>query len=79
MFNHLRIGFISTRFTGTDGVSLETQKWAAVLEWFGHACFYRHQRGQTEDGRKIYVLEDVFLRVDLVTYPSTIVRKLQEK
>jgi len=34
------IGFISTRFAGTDGVSLETTKWAAVLERMGHACFY---------------------------------------
>jgi glycosyltransferase involved in cell wall biosynthesis len=34
------IGFISTRFAGTDGVSLETQKWATVLERFGHRCFY---------------------------------------
>ncbi len=38
--NHLRIGFISTRFAGTDGVSLETEKWADVLEKMGHACFY---------------------------------------
>ncbi|MGQ0603848.1 MAG: glycosyltransferase family 1 protein [Anaerolineales bacterium] len=35
-----RIGFISTRFAGTDGVSLETAKWAAVLEGLGHTCFY---------------------------------------
>jgi len=34
------IGFISTRFAGTDGVSLETAKWAAVLEQLGHNCFY---------------------------------------
>lgn len=34
------IGFISTRFAGTDGVSLETAKWAAVLERLGHTCFY---------------------------------------
>ena len=34
------IGFISTRFAGTDGVSLETQKWATVLERLGHNCFY---------------------------------------
>lgn len=34
------IGFISTRFAGTDGVSLETGKWAAVLERLGHNCFY---------------------------------------
>lgn len=36
----LRIGFISTRFAGTDGVSLETEKWAHVLERMGHCCFY---------------------------------------
>ena len=35
-----RIGFVSTRFAGTDGVSLETSKWAAVLERMGHTCFY---------------------------------------
>jgi glycosyltransferase involved in cell wall biosynthesis len=35
-----RIGFVSTRFSGTDGVSLETGKWAEVLERLGHACFY---------------------------------------
>ena len=35
-----RIGFISTRFLGTDGVSLETGKWAQVLGRLGHACFY---------------------------------------
>ncbi len=36
----LHIGFVSTRFEGTDGVSLETEKWAAVLEAMGHKCFY---------------------------------------
>jgi mannosylglucosylglycerate synthase len=35
-----RIGFVSTRFAGTDGVSLETQKWAGILERQGHTCFY---------------------------------------
>ncbi len=35
-----RIGFISTRFAGTDGVSLETAKWAQVLQRMGHQCFY---------------------------------------
>lgn len=32
------IGFISTRFAGTDGVSLEAAKWARVLEKDGHNC-----------------------------------------
>jgi len=35
-----RIGFISTRFAGTDGVSLETTKWATVLNRLGYECFY---------------------------------------
>lgn len=35
-----RIGFISTRFAGTDGVSLETAKWATTLERIGHTCYY---------------------------------------
>jgi mannosylglucosylglycerate synthase len=34
------IGFISTRFAGADGVSLETAKWAAMLEEMGHHCCY---------------------------------------
>ena len=34
------IGFISTRLAGTDGVSLETQKWAEVLERDGHVSYY---------------------------------------
>ncbi len=35
-----RIGFISTRFSGTDGVSLESAKWAEVLESEGHDVFW---------------------------------------
>ncbi len=35
-----RIGFISTRFAGTDGVSLEAAKWAEVLEQEGHRCYW---------------------------------------
>jgi len=34
------IGFISTRFAGTDGVSLESSKWAAVFEDNGFSCFW---------------------------------------
>jgi glycosyltransferase involved in cell wall biosynthesis len=35
-----RIGFVSTRFAGTDGVSLETAKWARIIQTMGHRCFY---------------------------------------
>ena len=33
-------GFVSTRFAGTDGVSLETEKWADIFEKEGLNCFY---------------------------------------
>jgi glycosyltransferase involved in cell wall biosynthesis len=35
-----RIGFVSTRFAGTDGVSLESMKWARVLESHGYSSFW---------------------------------------
>ncbi len=39
--HHIKnIGFISTRIAGIDGVSLEIQKWAEVLERNRYNCFY---------------------------------------
>src|ERR1051325_679278 len=35
-----RIGFVSTRFHGTDGVTLEAEKWAQILTQQGHTCFW---------------------------------------
>ncbi len=37
---NLKIGFVSTRLAGTDGVSLESEKWSQVLENAGHKCFF---------------------------------------
>jgi glycosyltransferase involved in cell wall biosynthesis len=36
----LRVGFVSTRFRGLDGVSLEAAKWASVFKELGHRCFW---------------------------------------
>ena len=36
----LNVGFVSTRFAGTDGVSLESAKWAEVLWEDGHISFW---------------------------------------
>jgi len=56
-----RIGFVSTRFAGTDGVSLETSKWATVLERLGHECFYFC--GQCDRADEIsYVVPEAFYR-----------------
>ncbi|MBW1899047.1 MAG: glycosyltransferase family 1 protein, partial [Deltaproteobacteria bacterium] len=34
------IGFVSTRFAGVDGVTMEASKWAKVLEDSGHHSFW---------------------------------------
>jgi glycosyltransferase involved in cell wall biosynthesis len=36
----MNIGFVSGRLAGTDGVSLETAKWADVVRGMGHEVFY---------------------------------------
>ncbi|MEJ2600966.1 MAG: glycosyltransferase family 4 protein [Anaerolineales bacterium] len=36
----MRIGFIATRLSGTDGVTLEVEKWSKVLSRMGHEIFY---------------------------------------
>ena len=35
------IGFISFRISGTDGVSLETKKWADIFDRFGYKSFFK--------------------------------------
>ena len=39
MTKALRIGFIASRLSGTDGVSLEAKKWFEVLNRKGYECF----------------------------------------
>ena len=56
-----RIGFVSTRFAGTDGVSLETAKWAAVLESIGHTCFYFSGQCDRPD-ELCYLVPEAFYR-----------------
>ncbi|MFN2197728.1 MAG: glycosyltransferase, partial [Anaerolineales bacterium] len=36
----MRIGIISTRLSGTDGVSLEVEKWSKILNRMGHELFF---------------------------------------
>jgi len=60
-----RIGFVSTRFNGTDGVSLETRKWAQVLERLGQNVYYF--AGQSDQPEKVsfIVPEAHFLHRDV--------------
>jgi glycosyltransferase involved in cell wall biosynthesis len=56
----LNIGFISFRFEGTDGVSLETSKWAQVLEEMGHTCYYFSGLSDRPEERSMVVPEAHF-------------------
>lgn len=55
-----RIGFVSTRFAGTDGVSLEALKWSQVLEQDGHSCFWYAGRCDKAPKTSICVPEAFF-------------------
>ncbi len=58
------IGFISFRISGTDGVSLETMKWAEVLEKSGHNCYYMAGELEMPEEKSLVVPEAHF------TYPE---------
>jgi len=55
------IGFISTRFAGIDGVSLEASKWAQVLEENGSRCFWFAGELDRNPEKSFLVLEAHFL------------------
>ena len=60
----INIGFISFRFQGTDGVSLETSKWADVLEGMGHTCYYFSGLSDRPPERSMVVGEAHFLEAE---------------
>jgi len=60
-----RIGFVSTRFSGTDGVSLETVKWARILSEMGHECFYFAGESDRPEERTVIVPEAHFKHPDI--------------
>jgi len=64
------IGFISTRFQGTDGVSLETEKWAEVLGRMGYECYYFSGLSDRDPGRTMTVPEAHF--------EDPIIKKIEE-
>lgn len=55
-----RIGFVSTRFAGTDGVSLEARKWADVFARLRHESFWFAGVLDTEPDRSLLVPEAFF-------------------
>ena len=54
-----RIGFVSTRIAGTDGVSLEIAKWAHVFEKLGKTCYYVAGKLDRPEERS-FLIEEAF-------------------
>lgn len=66
-----RLGFISTRFQGTDGVTLEAKKWAHILADHGHQSFWM--------GGVLDTPEEASLLVPLAFFGDPSVQALQAK
>ena len=64
--NRIRIGFVSTRLEGTDGVSLETNKWVNVLKGLRHKCFCFCGRSDWPEERVHIVPEAHFNHPDIL-------------
>src|SRR6266496_5442541 len=60
-----RIGFVSTRFNSTDGVSLETRKWAHVLERLSQNVYYFAGQSDQSEQVSFVVPEAHFLHKDV--------------
>ncbi|MDH3344499.1 MAG: glycosyltransferase family 4 protein [Desulfobacteraceae bacterium] len=54
------IGFISTRFAGTDGVTLESSKWAEVFKKSGHNCFWFAGKLDRDHDKSFFIPEAHF-------------------
>ena len=61
-----RIGFVSTRFSGTDGVSLESAKWARILWDHRHTSYWYAGKLDRDPGVSMLVPEAYFYDRDNV-------------
>jgi glycosyltransferase involved in cell wall biosynthesis len=83
-----RIGFVSTRFAGTDGVSLESAKWAEVLWHYEHSSYWYAGRLDRDPNVSMQVPEACFAHADNVwinervfgrfTRPPEVTRRIYE-
>ncbi len=62
----LHLGFVATRLQGTDGVSLEVDKWITVLEDLGHECFYFAGQHDKPADRTVCVEEAFFQHPEIM-------------
>src|SRR6056297_602257 len=66
MKQNKNVGFISFRISGTDGVSLETMKWANVFERNGYKCYYMAGELDTPPEQSFVVDEAHFKHPEIV-------------
>ncbi|ROQ93608.1 glycosyltransferase family 4 protein [Desulfosoma caldarium] len=57
----IHIGFVSTRFTGADGVTMEAGKWSDILKEAGHECFWWGGEVHRDPSHAMVVSEAHFL------------------
>lgn len=60
-----RIAFISTRIAGADGVSLEIEKWATILERLGYECSYIAGKLDRPEDRCFLIEEAYFAHAEI--------------
>lgn len=84
------IGFVSTRFAGVDGVTLEAGKWSEVLEKLGHRCFWfagelekdpnmslLAPEAHFQDKQNVWINEQVFGKPGRKSSVSDLIHKLR--
>lgn len=62
-----RIGFVSTRLAGTDGVSLEVEKWINILTELGYECFFFAGESDWPKDRTHLVAEAHFQHPEIIS------------
>jgi len=60
------VGIVATRLAGTDGVSLEAEKWAQVFETAGFNCFYFAGELDTPEAHSYLIPEAHFRHPDIL-------------
>lgn len=69
--NVKRVGFVATRVAGTDGVSLETKKWAEILRQIGLETFF--VAGQCDEDN------DRALLIDEAHFAHPVIQDIQQR
>lgn len=88
----LNFGFVSARFSGIDGVSLESMKWAQMLQTMGHECFwfageietpadisFHSESSRFDDPLNIRSCNDVFVEKKRTPPTTQIIREATDK